>query len=147
MPEGKEEALQGKLRVDEGKALLLGDPGKRIPLVSADTNVAATLADARLSGRTVRVLGLTGPDGAFSVRVFYVVRAESLHRVVYFCAKCNITTFAPGDCMCCQEPTVPVEVLPTDPRIYHEQAPGSLPPLWGSGGESAPPFVAKTQRL
>jgi hypothetical protein len=128
MPEGKEETLQGKLRIAEGKALLVAETGKQTSLISADADVAATLADTRLSDRPVSVLGSTRPDGAFSVRVLYVVRGESLYRVVYFCAKCNITTFAPGDCMCCQEPTVPIEVPPTDRRIYHETAPGNPQP-------------------
>ena len=124
VPEDKEEVLEGKLRVAEGKASLIMEPGKGIALGSADENIAATLGDVRLSGRPARVVGRMRPDGGFSVRLFYIVRSGSLYRVVYFCAKCNITTFTPGDCMCCQEPTVPVEVPPTDPRIYHEEAPG-----------------------
>jgi hypothetical protein len=33
---------------------------------------------------------------------------------------CNIVTFWPGDCACCQALVEPIEVLPTDPRIYQE---------------------------
>lgn len=120
----KETSLQGKLQISEGKATVVVEQGKAVSLESDVADVAATLSDERISGRPVKVLGRFGPDGVFSVREFYVVRPESLYRIIYFCDTCHITTFAPGDCACCQEPTVPTEVLPTDPRIYHEEVTG-----------------------
>lgn len=122
--EDKEVNLQGKLQIADGKAAILMDQGKIVSLDSDRADVAATLGDARISGRPVKVLGRFRPDGVFSVREFYVVRPESLYRIIYFCDTCHITTFAPGDCACCQQPTVPTEVLPTDPRIYHEEVKG-----------------------
>jgi len=120
----KETSLQGKLQISEGKATVVVEQGKAVSLESDVADVAATLSDERISGRPVKVLGRFRPDGVFSVREFYVVRPESLYRIIYFCDTCHITTFAPGDCACCQEPTVPTEVLPTDPRIYHEEVTG-----------------------
>ena len=87
--------------------------------------MAATLSDERISDRPVKLLGRFRPDGTFSVREFYIARPESLYRIIYFCDTCHITTFAPGDCACCQQPTVPIEVLPTDPRIYHGGSQGT----------------------
>jgi hypothetical protein len=122
--EDKEASLQGKLHISDGKATVLVEQGKVVALESDVADVAATLSDERISGRPVKVLGRFRPDGVFSVREFYVVRPESLYRIIYFCDTCHITTFAPGDCACCQQPTVPIEVLPTDPRIYHEEVKG-----------------------
>jgi len=129
-PEGAgdiEMSLQGKLEILKGKAVALVEAGKPVPLVSADADIAATLGDERISGRQVKLVGRSTKEGSFSVRQLYIIRANSLYRLVYFCATCNITTFAPGNCLCCQQPTIPIEVLPTDPRIYH-QAVGELPP-------------------
>jgi len=122
--EDKETSLQGKLQISDGKATVLIEQGRTVALESDVADVAATLSDARISGRPVKLLGRLRPDGVFSVREFYVVRPESLYRIIYFCDTCHITTFAPGDCACCQQPTVPIEVLPTDPRIYHEEVKG-----------------------
>jgi len=123
-PEDGETSLQGKLQISDGKAAVVVEPGNVVSLDSDVADVAATLSDERISGRPVKVLGRFRQDGVFSVREFYVVRPESLYRIIYFCDTCHITTFAPGDCACCQQPTVPIEVLPTDPRIYHEEVKG-----------------------
>ncbi len=121
MIEDQQTSVQGKLQISGGKAAVLLDAGTSVTLVSDNSDIAATLGDERIAGRQVKLLGVSLADGSFSVRQIYVVRGDSLYRIVYFCATCNITTFAPGDCACCQQPTVPTEVLPTDPRIYHEE--------------------------
>jgi hypothetical protein len=126
--EDKETSLQGKLHIEDGKAAVLVEPGKTVRLQSDVADVAATLSDERISGRPVKLLGHFLPGGTFSVREFFVVRPESLYRIIYFCDTCHITTFAPGNCACCQQPTVPIEVLPTDPRIYHEEVKGPSGP-------------------
>ena len=122
-----EAGIQGRLQISKGKAAVLVEADKQIPLVSEDADIASVLGDERVSGRQVKLVGRTLEDGSFSVREFYVVRRDLLYRLVYFCATCNITAFAPGDCACCQQPTVPTEVLPTDPRIYHQGAAGPPP--------------------
>ncbi|NWG14477.1 MAG: hypothetical protein HXY20_13190 [Acidobacteria bacterium] len=120
-------SVQGKLQISGGKAVVLPGEGKSIPLVSKDPDIAATLGDERISGRQAKLLGRMSRDGSFSVEQLYIVRGEAIYRLVYFCATCNITTFAPGDCACCRQPTVPTEVIPTDPRIYHEETTGPPP--------------------
>jgi hypothetical protein len=119
-PDERGAGLQGKLLVQKGKASLADPGGMEVQLVSGDDSISETLADGRLSGREVKVIGRLRPDGSFDVREFYVVRGKTLCRLIYFCDVCHITTFRPGDCLCCQKPTVPTEVPLTDPRVYHE---------------------------
>ena len=138
MIEDHQASVQGKLRISVGGAAVLVDAGKPVPLVSENRDIAATLGDERISGRQVKLVGIWLRNGSFSVRQFYVVKGDSLYRLVYFCATCNITTFAPGDCACCQQPTVPTEVLPTDPRIYHEEVKGPPPGHQAPSGRSGP---------
>ena len=120
--------LRGNLGVSGGASVLEGE-GKRVPLTSRDKNIAASLGDSRLAGRELHIVGQFGPDGAFDVAELHVVRRAALYRLIYFCDVCNITTFSPGDCACCQQPLQPIEVLPTDPRVYQEQlgAPSEKP--------------------
>ena len=117
---GESATLRGSLRVESAGAAL--DTGAaRTRLVSSDRNLAATLTDSRLDGRSVKLVGEHRADGAFDVRELYVDRPDTLRRIIYFCEVCNIVTFAPGTCACGQQPVEPIEVLPTDPRIYHQQ--------------------------
>ncbi len=116
--------LQGKLVVRDQSGARLDYDGKTVHLTSDRRSIADTLSDSRLSGRELRVVGKPGKDGSFEVHEFFVVHGNKLYRVIYYCEVCNITTFSPGNCVCCQNPTVPVEVLPTDPRIYHEEIKG-----------------------
>ena len=122
--ESGDTAVRGKLLAQAGKEAVLQCEGKEIPLGSDRRSIAETLRDSRLSGRELKVVGQFKQDGSFEVHEFLVIRPDALYRVIYHCDVCNITTFSPGDCMCCQAPTVPVEVLPTDPRIYHEEIQG-----------------------
>ena len=113
--------IQGRLLVIEGQPPVLQVQGRDVPLTSARRPVAATLHDARISGKELRLVGRATPAGGFDVDVFYVVRPDgSLHRLVYFCSTCNITRFAPGQCECCQQPMVPIEIAPNDPRVARD---------------------------
>jgi hypothetical protein len=122
--EDRDISVIGRLLAQPGKPAVLQSEGKDIPLASEKRSIAETLCDPRLSGRELRVVGQFEKDGSFQVHEFFVVRPDGQYRVIYYCDVCNITTFSPGDCMCCQAPTEPVEVLPTDPRIYHEEIQG-----------------------
>ncbi len=121
---GADQVLEGVLQsgTDRLPNLAIGD--KTLHLKSDDEKIAATLRDERLSGRELRVVGSAGKDGSFNVRDFFVIRDGKPYKIIYFCEICNITTFSPGNCLCCQRPTVPVEVSPTDPRIYHDEIKG-----------------------
>ncbi len=111
-------ALQGRLVVEPGKSPVLESGGKPVPLTSVRRSVRETLQDSRISGKELRVIGRSKPDGSFEVDEFYVVRPDgALYRLVYFCDVCNITRFGPGKCECCQQPTIPTEIPLTDPRV------------------------------
>lgn len=117
----KDISLQGKLQLQNGKPVLSTAGGKGIRLTSGDETVMETLSDPEVAGKELKVVGKPGADGSFEVQEFYVVRGNSLYRLIYFCDVCHITTFRPGNCECCQRPTVPTEVPLTDPRVYHEE--------------------------
>jgi hypothetical protein len=131
--------LRGKLRVSPEGATLETSVGIT-KLGRHDRNLAATLADPRLAGRSLEVVGEKGAEGTFDVHELYVTHPDARYRLIYFCQVCNIVTFAPGECACCQQPVEPVEVLPTDPRIYHEEiaVPGRSPEPAKSGKNSPP---------
>jgi len=112
--------IQGTLVIEPEKRPALQTKEKRVPLGSADINLVATLSDSRVSGREMKLEGKFRSDGVFEVHRIFVVRGSALYRLIYFCETCNIVTFGPGDCACCQAPVEPIEVLPTDPRIYQE---------------------------
>jgi hypothetical protein len=113
-------SIQGLLTVRDGSAVLrVGE--KDVPVTSSRPSVLATLGDARISGTQLKVLGHFRADGRFDADEFFVVHPDgSQFRLIYFCDVCNITTFSPGECLCCQAPTVPTEVPVTDPRVYHD---------------------------
>jgi hypothetical protein len=111
-------SIVGELRTREGKSFLIRE-GAEVPLASVRAEVNETLADERLAGREFKLVGRFLADGQFDVTDFFVFRNGKLLRLVYFCETCNITTFAPGLCACCGQPTLPVEVPLNDPRVYH----------------------------
>ena len=119
--------LQGRLRVEKDHDPVLQVEGRSYRLISADNSISATLGDERLTGRELKVVGAFGERGSFDVHEFFVVRASTLYKVIYFCEVCNITTFKPGNCLCCQAPTVLMEVDPDDPRVYHDDVKKSPP--------------------
>ncbi len=124
-PDGS--SMQGRLAVENGKPAIVDAAGKKTPLESPDDPIAATLADTRLSGKELKLIGRLGADGTFQVEDFYVVHGNTLYRLIYYCDTCHITTFRPGNCMCCQQPTVPTEVPLTDPRVHQEDVKRLLP--------------------
>jgi hypothetical protein len=116
-----EQSIQGKLVVEAGKPARLENGAKATPLTSDTDSIAETLQDTRLSGRELKLVGKMKGDGSFEVHDFFIVRGDALFRLIYFCDTCNITTFRPGICLCCQQPTVPMEVPLTDHRVYQEE--------------------------
>ncbi len=119
-PQRGDDNIQGKLIVEKGSPALLDRAGKRVRITSDDDSISETLGDARLAGRELKLVGRFASNGQFKVDEFYVVHGSSLFRLIYFCDTCHITTFRPGNCLCCQQPTVPTEVPLTDARVYHE---------------------------
>ncbi len=74
-----------------------------------------TLEDVRLANRELRLEGQFKGNDVFEVAKLYTFRDGKLHRVVCFCQVCNITSYRPGDCYCCQNPfelrEVPVDLF------------------------------------
>ncbi len=117
-------AIEGELIIESGKPAVLRSQGKDIPLSGADDPLSETLRDKRISGKHVRLQGAFRGDGSFEVSELFVVHPDGLYRIVYYCNVCNITAFSPGNCVCCQRPTQPLEIPLTDPRVNHESVKG-----------------------
>jgi hypothetical protein len=122
-------SIQGRLLVEEGKPprLVYGD--RKVILSSGDESVRRTLQDTRISEKVLKLEGRFLEDGSFQADRFFVIRAGGDPvRLVYFCRICNITTFSPGDCVCCQAPTVPTEIPLSDPRVRQDEVERSRRP-------------------
>lgn len=108
------EKLTGVLALQSG-APVLKMKDKTYHLVTSDDEIQDTLADKRVAGRTLQVEGKWKTPDTFDVRRFFTVHDGKLFKLTYYCDVCNITTYKPGPCMCCQKPTEPREV-PYDPK-------------------------------
>ncbi len=107
----------GKLSLKSHPDPVLEVGKKTVRLASHDESIAAILRDPRMENREVRVEGNPSGKEGFEVQKLYTVRNNKLYRVIYFCEVCNITSFKPGKCECCQAPTELTEVPPDDPRV------------------------------
>ena len=87
-------------------------------LVSSDEYASAVLGDNRILGWELRVEGRWKGTDTFQVERLFSVRDGRLHKVTYYCHVCNITSYAPGRCDCCQEPTEVREVPRESEGIY-----------------------------
>jgi hypothetical protein len=106
--EGAKEKISGKLLAGN-PAYLLRDGGKKLEL-TGDKDTLAVLADERLTGAEMEILGHFDGSGKFWVDPIHT-KAMRVHRhgkkllISYWCDVCSIRTYAPGKCMCCQEET------------------------------------------
>ena len=78
-------SIEGQLIIEAGKPAVLKTQAKDIPLSSPDKNIAATFADSRISGRRMKLVGKFRDDGVFEIKEFFVVRPDSLYRLIYYC--------------------------------------------------------------
>ncbi len=106
-------AITGVLENTGGQAVLKAG-GKAYRLATDDQEDAATLADERWAGHTLRVEGRETTPGTLQVERFFGLRDGKLYRLAYYCEICNITQYRPGPCMCCQQPVEPREI-PNEP--------------------------------
>lgn len=112
-----QEKVTGVLAL-QSNAPVLKVKDKTYHLVTSDDEIQATLADKRISGKTLQVEGKWKTPDTFDVQRFFSVHDGKLFKLTYYCDVCNITTYKPGPCMCCQKPVEPREV-PYDPKgIY-----------------------------
>jgi hypothetical protein len=78
-------SIEGQVLIEPGKPAILKTQGKDVPLSSPDKEIAATFADSRISGRRMKLVGKFRNDGVFEIKEFFVVRPDSLYRLIYFC--------------------------------------------------------------
>jgi len=105
-------SVQGKLDVAIGGVKIASSTGA-ITVTSGNPSLLHTLQDSRLNGREVRLEGERKPDGSFEAHHLYTVRDGKLFRLRYYCHVCNIPAMEPGNCVCCQRPTV-LDEIPAD---------------------------------
>ena len=81
------------------------DAERLFPLAAGDL-ADTLLQEKRLRTRQFR-LTLRSLDGGktFQIVKTQLIRAGKVYDFHYFCEICNITTYAPGPCMCCRAPT------------------------------------------
>ena len=84
---------------------LKADAGRLFPLAAGDL-ADTLLQEKRLRTRQFR-LTLRSLDGGNTYQIVktQLIRAGKVYDFHYFCEICNITTYAPGPCMCCRAPT------------------------------------------
>jgi hypothetical protein len=73
--------------------------------IAGDSISNAQLRDPQLIDREWELVGSPQPDGHFEIVKLFTIKDGKHYRVTYFCTICNITTYVPGRCMCCQGPT------------------------------------------
>ena len=79
--------------------------GKIYPLKKHE-NVEALFVEKRLQTREFRLtLRNEPPSPWFELVKAQFIRGGKTYDFHYFCEVCNITTHAPGICLCCREPT------------------------------------------
>ena len=102
--------LRGKLFVRAGKAPAIEMPDHKLVALDGDDSTLKILHDQRLNGFAVEARGhFTGP-GQFQADPIHtrglLVRQDGrLKMITYFCEVCNIRSFTPGPCVCCQKET------------------------------------------
>ena len=109
--------LTGRL-ARQGGTPVLKAKDKTYRLVSSDEYASAVLGDKRILGWELHVEGQWKDKDTFQVDRLFSLRDGQLYKVTYFCHVCNITSYKPGRCDCCQDLTE-VREVPDDPEgIY-----------------------------
>ena len=96
--------VTGKL-VPDTKAPQLKAAGKSYRLVAADDYTGHVLHTTQLAGREVRLEGRWKDGNTFEVQRALTVREGRLYKVIWYCDTCAISSYRPGRCDCCQQPT------------------------------------------
>ena len=104
------EVLRGKLLVREGKPSAVETADHKVVQLDGDEDTKMVLADKRLNGFVVEARGrFTAPDkfqiDPFHERGLVAVDKGKVKIITYYCDTCNIRTYVPGPCACCQKET------------------------------------------
>ena len=106
-------SIQGKLDNASAGALKVATSTDAVTVTSNNPALLHTLQDSRLNGREVRLEGERKPDGSVDAKHLFLVNGAKLFRLRYYCHVCNIPAMEPGNCVCCQRPTV-LDEIPAD---------------------------------
>jgi hypothetical protein len=103
-------SLRGKLIQPEGRPAIETAEHKVVRLEASDEPIGGVLADKRLAGSDVEVLGHYAAPDRFVVdpvhtRPVFVHKGGKRLYVTYWCEVCAIRTYTPGKCWCCQKET------------------------------------------
>lgn len=79
-----------------------GNDGKFYKFLPEDT-ATAMFVDRRVRARELQIVAVARPKDHLEIIKIQSVREGRLYDLYYFCEVCNITTYAPGLCMCCRE--------------------------------------------
>ena len=112
-----EATITGRL-AHENKTPVLKANGKTVRLLSSDDYANAILHEPRFVGRELRLEGRWKSADTFDADRLFSVRDGKLFKVIYYCDVCNITSYKPGLCDCCQQPTEVREVLHNPQGVY-----------------------------
>ena len=108
--EPKTETIEGKLIVRQGAAAILETAGHQAIELSGDPSTQKVLHDERLNGMTAQATGHYIAPGKFLLdpqhkRALLVRKGETLKMITYWCEVCQLRSYTPGPCVCCQGET------------------------------------------
>ena len=103
-------ALRGSLVQENGKPPAIETADHHRVELSGDDSTMKVLNDARLKGADFEALGHSTGAGHFLVdpihtTALFVHKDGKRLEVTYYCHTCNIRTYVPGKCVCCQQET------------------------------------------
>jgi hypothetical protein len=104
------EVLRGKLLVRDGKPSAVETADHKVVQLNGDEDTQKVLADKRLNGFEVEARGHFTAPGQFQIDPFHnrglvAVDKGKVKIITYYCDTCNIRTYVPGPCACCQKET------------------------------------------
>ncbi|HKE23342.1 MAG TPA: hypothetical protein VKB88_13340 [Bryobacteraceae bacterium] len=104
------EVLHGKLMVRDGKPAALETADHKVVELDGDESTKKVLADKRLNGFDVEARGHFTAPARFAIDPFHerglvAVDKGKVRVITYYCDVCNIRTYVPGPCACCQKET------------------------------------------
>jgi len=104
------ETLRGKIQIHEGKPAVVETAGHKLVALDGDESTRKILNDVRLNGFQVEAKGRFTAAGTFLIdpihtRALLVRQDGRLKMITYFCEVCNIRSYTPGNCVCCQRET------------------------------------------
>jgi hypothetical protein len=104
------EVLRGKLLVSDGKPAAVQTTDRGVVQLDGDESTQKVLGDKRLNGYEVEARGHFTAANRFQIDPFHerglvAVDKGKVKIITYYCDTCNIRTYVPGPCACCQKET------------------------------------------